>query len=271
MGKWLPLQESIIPMKNVALITGASSGIGLELARIHASKGGDLILIARSTTKLLELKESLEKKYKIKALVIPKDLSIRESAQEVFDQVTKENITVEYLINNAGFGDAGLYHETSWEKEEMMINVNILALSQFTKLFGTEMVKRGNGRIMNISSTAAFQPGPMMAVYYATKHYVQAYSEALYEEWKEFGISVTALCPGPTHTGFMDAANMQDAKIFNTIKLPDAAEVARFGYKAMMRGEMTAIHGTLNHLMAHSVKFAPKKLALKIVKKLQQK
>tara|TARA_Y100000590_G_scaffold161819_1_gene185500 strand:- start:164 stop:568 length:405 start_codon:yes stop_codon:yes gene_type:complete len=133
------------------------------------------------------------------------------------------------------------------------------------------MVKRGHGRIMNISSTAAFQPGPLMAVYYATKHYVQAYSEALFEEWKEFGVSVTAYCPGATDTGFSEVAEMEDSKLFKGKNLPTASEVAAFGYKAMMKGEMVSIHGTMNAIMAKSAKFAPKKMVLKMVRKIQEK
>ena len=258
-------------MKNVALITGASSGIGLELAKIHGSQKNDLVLVARSTNKLLKLKNELESQYGIQVLNIPKDLSIPEAAQEVYEVVIEKGIEVEYLINNAGMGDFGLYHETSWEKEEMMINLNILALSQFTKLFGSDMVKRGHGRIMNVSSTAAFQPGPLMAVYYASKHYVQAYSEALYEEWKEFGVSVTALCPGATATGFSEVADMEDSKLFKGKKLPSASEVAEYGHKAMMKGEMVAIHGAMNSIMAKSAKFAPKKMVLKMVRKIQEK
>jgi len=258
-------------MKNVALITGASSGIGLELAHMHASKGGDLVLVARSTTKLESLKKELNAAFGVSVLNIPKDLSIPDSAQEVYDQVIAAGIEVEYLINNAGFGDFGLYHETSWEKEEMMINLNILALTQLTKLFGSEMVRRKSGKIMNVSSTAAFQPGPLMAVYYATKSYVQSYSEALYEEWKPFGVSVTALCPGATATDFDKSANMEDSKLFKGKKLPTAQEVAEYGYKAMVKGEMTAIHGAMNTIMAQSVRFAPRKLILKIVKKMQEK
>ncbi|WP_421893079.1 SDR family NAD(P)-dependent oxidoreductase [Marinoscillum sp.] len=258
-------------MKNVALITGASGGIGLELARIHAQTHGDLVLIARSTSKLEELKKELEAAYGISVLNIPKDLSIPDAGQEVYDQVMEAGIQVDYLINNAGFGDFGNYHETDWEKEEMMINLNILALTQLTKLFGSDMVGRKSGRIMNVSSTAAFQPGPLMSVYYATKHYVQAYSEALYEEWKAYGVSVTALCPGATQSGFQLAADMEDSKLFKGKQLPTSLKVAEFGYKAMMKGEMTAIHGVMNTLLAGSAKFTPKKLLLKVVRKLQEK
>lgn len=258
-------------MKEVALITGASGGIGLELAKIHAVKKRDLILVARSSTKLAQIKKELEAKDGIEVVIIPKDLSIPDSAQELYDEIIGQNIRVDYLINNAGFGDFGLFHETLWEKEEMMINLNMLTLTQLTKLFGTEMVERKAGRIMNLSSTAAFQPGPLMNVYYATKHYVQAFSEALYEEWKEYGVSVTALCPGATQSGFSTTAQMEDSKLFKNKKLPTSKEVAEYGYKAMMQGKMVAVHGTMNSIMAHSTRFAPKKLVLKLVRKIQEK
>lgn len=258
-------------MKHTALITGASGGIGLELAKIHASTKGDLILVARSTNKLLKIKSELETTYGISVTVIPKDLSIPDAPQEVYDRLQELGIEVEYLINNAGIGDYGNYHETSWFKEEAMINLNILALTQFTKLFGSDMVARKSGKIMNLSSIAAFQPGPLMTVYYATKHYVQAYSEALYEEWKDYGVTVTALCPGATLSGFQEAAEAEGVRLFDGKKLPGAQEVAEFGYEAMMRGEMTAIHGMLNSVVASSVRFVPKKLTLKMMKKLQKK
>lgn len=258
-------------MKNIALITGASSGIGLELAKIHASNKGDLILIARSTNKLNALKKELEEQEGIEILAIPKDLSIPDSALEVYEEVNERELKVDFLINNAGFGDFGHFHETEWEKEEMMINLNILTLTQLTKLFGTDMVSRRSGKIMNLSSTAAFQPGPLMNVYYATKHYVQAFSEGLHEEWKEFGVSVTALCPGPTASGFQQTANHENSKLIIGKNLPTSAEVARFGYDAMMKGKISAVHGFWNSFMAGSVRFVPKKILLAAIKKMQEK
>lgn len=258
-------------MNNIALITGASSGIGLELAKIHASEKGDLILVARSTNKLLELKKELEEKEGVQVLVLPKDLSIPDSAAEIYEEVTEKNLHVEYLINNAGFGDYGLFHETEWDKEEMMINVNILSLTHLTKLFGQEMINRRSGRIMNLSSLAAFQPGPMMNVYYATKHYVQAFTEALYEEWKEYGVTVTALCPGPTTSGFQKAAAMGNSRMVKDRKLPSSKEVAEYGYKAMMTGKMIAVPGTVNSIFVKTSKFIPKKLMLKAIRKMKEK
>lgn len=257
-------------MKKVALITGASKGIGRAFCHEHAKNHGDVVAVARSTSQLQTLKVELESQYGVEVLPIPKDLSIPDSAQELYDELQDKEIHIDYLINNAGFGDSGRYHETSWEREEMMINVNILALAQLTKLFGSDMVNEQYGKILNVSSTAAFQPGPLMTTYYATKHFVQAYSEALYEEWKDFNVTVTALCPGATESEFAKAADMQDSKLFTSRKLPSAEEVAAYGYQAMLDGKMVAIHGALNNIMAQSVKFFPKKLGMKIVRKLQE-
>jgi hypothetical protein len=258
-------------MKNIALITGASSGIGYELAHLHAQKKGDLVLVARSTTKLQSMKEELEKTHQIEVMVIPKDLSIPDSAREVYDQVKAAGIEVDYLINNAGFGDFGFFHETDWEKEEMMINLNIMSLTHLTKLFGTDMVTRKSGKIMNLSSTAAFQPGPLMSIYYATKHYVQAFSEGIANEWKDHGVTVTALCPGPTASGFQATADIEESKLVKGRKLPTSKEVAIYGYDAMMKGKMVAIHGTLNKILAGSTKFMPRKMVLNTVRKMQEK
>ena len=162
-----------------ALITGASSGIGLELAKVHASKGGDLVLVARNKLRLDELKTELESKFKVKVYTIGKDLSLANSAQEVYNETKNQNIEIDYLINNAGFGDFGMFVDTDWNKELQMINLNITTLTHFTKLYLQDMVKRGSGRIMNVASTAAFQSGPTMAVYFATKAYVLSFSEAI--------------------------------------------------------------------------------------------
>jgi len=254
-----------------ALITGASSGIGLELAKIHASKGDNLILVARSKSKLDELKLSLEKEFKIKVIVINKDLSEINAAQEVYDEIKKNQITVDFLINNAGFGDFGMFYETDWNKELQMINLNITTLSHFTKIFLKEMVQRGNGRIMNVASIAAFQPGPTMAVYYATKAYVLHFSEAIPNEVEKTGVTITALCPGPTESGFQEAADMQESKLVKGRKLPTSKEVAEYGYKSMMFGKTVAIHGTINYLMVNSIRFSPRSLVVKLVRLVQDK
>ena len=258
-------------MKNTALITGASNGIGLELAKVHASKGGDLVLVARNKTKLDELKAELESQFKVSVYTIGKDLSENNSAQEVYDETTKQNIQIDYLINNAGFGDFGMFAETEWNKELQMINLNITTLTQFTKLYLQDMVKRKSGKIMNVASTAAFQSGPTMAVYYATKAYVLSFSEAVDNEVSGKGVTVTTLCPGPTESGFQAAAAMEESNLVKGKKLPTAKEVAEYGYSSMMKGKTVAIHGMMNWIMANSVRFTPRALVVKLTRKIQDK
>ena len=258
-------------MKNTALITGASNGIGMELARIHASKGGDLVLVARSLSKLEELKNELESRYKINVYTIGKDLSVIGSSAEVFNETTAQKIQIDYLINNAGFGDFGMFAETDPKKELQMINLNITTLTQITKLYIQEMVKRRSGKIMNVASTAAFQPGPAMAVYCATKAYVLSFSEAISNEVKDKGVSVTALCPGATISGFQSASAMEESKLFKNKKLPTSKEVAEYGYRSMMKGKTVAIHGIFNYLMASSVGFMPRALVLKTARMILAK
>jgi short-subunit dehydrogenase len=252
-----------------ALITGASGGIGYELAKIHAANGDDVVLVARQKNKLDALKQELGQHYKVKVLVIAADLSKHDSARVLYDEVKKNNIQIDYLINNAGFGDYGMFCETSWEKEEQMIGLNITTLTQLTKLFLLDMVKRGNGKIMNLASTAAFQPGPGMAVYYATKAYVLHFSEAINNEVKDKGVTVTALCPGPTESGFQEAAAMQGSKLVDGKKLPTSKTVAEYGYKAMMAGKAVAIQGAMNRFLVGTVRFTPRALVVKVIRRLQ--
>jgi short-subunit dehydrogenase len=258
-------------MENTALITGASNGIGLELAKIFASKGSNLVLVARSKSKLDDLKSELESKYKVNVLVIAKDLSAANSAQEVYEETTQKGIRIEYLINNAGFGDFGMFAETDWNKELQMINLNITTLTQFTKLYLQDMLKRRSGRIMNVASTAAFQSGPTMAIYCATKAYVLSFSEAISNEVSDKGVTVTALCPGATESGFQAAAAMDESELFKGKKLPTSKEVAEYGYQSMMKGKTVAIHGMMNYIMANSVRFTPRALVLKITRKILDK
>ncbi len=256
-------------MKKVALITGASSGLGEEFARLHAQDGDNLVLVARSEDKLTALKRELEEKHGIEVLVIAKDLSKENSGKEVYEQLQRASIQVEYLLNNAGFGHLGAFAENEWAKEETMINLNVRSLTEMTKLFLPQMLARKSGRILNVSSTAAFQPGPLMAVYYASKHYVQAFSQALEEEVRGTGVSVTTLCPGATETGFQKNADMENSKLFKGKKLPTAKEVAEFGYKRMKQGKGVVIHGTMNSIMARFASLLPSRLTAKIAMKMQ--
>lgn len=254
-----------------ALITGASNGIGLELAKVHASKGDDLVLVARNKSKLDELKTELEKKFKVKVYTIGKDLSAANAAHEVYTETTKQGIQVDYLVNNAGFGDFGMFVDTEWKKEEQMINLNITTLTQFTKLYLKDMVRRRSGKIMNVASTAAFQSGPTMAVYYATKAYVLSFSEAVDNEVRDKGVTITALCPGATESGFQAAAAMEESALVKGKKLPTSQEVASYGYEAMMKGKTVAIHGFMNWLMANSVRFLPRAIVVATTRKIQDK
>lgn len=258
-------------MKKTALITGASNGIGLELAKVHASKGDNLILVARSIQKLKELKDEIEKQYGVSVYNIEKDLSMVNAASEVYSEVKQKGLEVDYLINNAGFGDFGLFHLTDWNKTEQMIALNITALTQLTHLFLKDMIKSGKGKIMNVASTAAFQPGPTMAVYFATKAYVLHFSEAIANELENTGITVTALCPGATESGFKDAADMHESNLFKGKKLPSSKEVALFGYEQMMKGKVVVIHGFMNYILANSVRFTPRALVVKIARMIQGK
>jgi short-subunit dehydrogenase len=254
-----------------ALITGASSGIGLELAKIFAQHHIALVLVARSEDKLNELANDLKNQYNIPVLVIAKDLSDYNNSKTLFDQCDQQNIQIDYLINNAGFGDFGLFAESDWNKQLQMINVNITSLTYLTRLFLPGMIERKYGKIMNVASTAAFQPGPTMSVYYATKAYVLHFSEAIANELKGTGVTVTALCPGATQSGFQSAANMHESKMIKGKKLPSSDAVAKYGYKAMMKGKAVAIHGLGNYLLANSVRLAPRSVVVKIARYIQDK
>lgn len=252
------------------LITGASSGIGLELARIFASRGFNLIIVSRNIIELSRLKTELTTKYKIYVEEIVKDLSIPGAAKEVYDEIKSLNFDVDYLINNAGFGDFGEFRKADWDKQERMINLNMLALTHFTRLYLPEMIKKKSGKIMNVASTAAFQPGPLMSVYYATKAYVLSFSEAIANEVEGTGVTVTALCPGPTRSGFQKAANMEESRMVKGKKIPDSKAVAEYGYRAMMKGKRVAIHGIINKELAFFSRRIPKGIVLKAVRKINE-
>lgn len=227
---------------NTTLITGASSGIGLELARVCASKGQNLLLSARGADKLAQLADELRAKHRVNVETFSADLSKPDDVTRLIAFAQDKRLTIDILVNNAGFGDYGFFHETGWEKDAQMIDLNVRALTHLTKAFLPGMVQRKSGRVMNLASTASFQPGPYMAVYYATKHFVLAFSEGIANEVQGTGVTVTALCPGPTASGFQDAAAMQDSSLVKGKKMPTAAEVADYGYKAMMRGDTVAVH-----------------------------
>jgi short-subunit dehydrogenase len=258
-------------MSKTALITGASGGIGYELAKVHAEKGINLVLVARNKNKLEELRSEIETDKKVWVYTVTKDLSLPGSPQEVYDELKTKSIAIDYLINNAGIGDYGLFAESDWNKQEQMINLNVTALAHFTRLFLPDMICRGGGRIMNVASTASFQPGPTMSVYFATKAFVLSFSEAINQELRDIGITVTALCPGSTHSGFQAAAADAERGLFAGNKFSSAREVAEYGYNAMIKGKAVAIHGFKNSFLVNSIRFAPRSLILKLTRKIQTK
>lgn len=261
---------NVIKRTQTALVTGASSGIGLEFARILAKEKHDLVLIARNRPRLEEIARELQQHHLVKVKIIDKDLTLMNSIDEIFRELQAEKIRIDVLINNAGFGDYGPFLETAWDKEHRMISLNITALTYLTKLFAKPMVERGHGRICNVASTAAFQPGPLMAVYFATKAYVLSFSEAIANELEGTGVTVTTLCPGATESGFQDTANIAESRLIKGRKLPSSADVARFGYDAMIKGKTVAIHGWVNFLMTESLRLSPRKLVTKVVRTMQE-
>ncbi len=257
-------------MNNVALITGASSGIGKELAQIHAEKGGDLVLVARSKSKLEDLKKELEGKQSIQVMVIVKDLTQSSAPQEIYDEIKSAGIEVSYLINNAGFGGLGKFHERKWEDDLAMINLNIVALTALTRLFLPDFVKQNKGKILNVSSTASFMPGPLQAVYFATKAYVTFFSNAIAEELNDTNITVTALMPGATETEFGRVSGMDKTSMFQ--KTASAHSVALDGYNGMLAGRIDVLSGIpfSMRVMKYFLPFIPKKVILKQIRQMQE-
>lgn len=256
-------------MKNVALITGASSGIGMELAKIHASKGKDLVIVARNVVALNNLKFELEGKYNVKVEVIEMDLMLPHAAQNLYSIIKEKKIEIEYLFNNAGLGGYGKFYERDLQKELDMIQLNIVALTELTHLILPDMILRNRGKILNSASTAGFMPGPLQTVYFATKAYVVSFSQGLAHELKGKNISVTALCPGPVQTGFEEAAGMKGSGLFE--KVASAESTAKKGYAALEKGKLILItDNTLNFAINWLIPFAPRRFVLRMVEKIQK-
>ncbi|MGJ8670439.1 MAG: SDR family NAD(P)-dependent oxidoreductase [Oceanococcus sp.] len=257
-------------MSNTALITGASSGIGTELARTHAATGGDLVLVARSADKLQDLKIELEQAHGVSIVVITEDLSGAGSAQSVFAATEKAGLQIDVLMNNAGFGGHGKFHERDLRREEQMMQLNMATLTSLTHLYLQGMVERNRGMVLNVASTAGFMPGPLQAVYYASKAYVVSFSQAIAEELSDTDISVTALCPGPVATGFVASGDLQGVEIFD--KAASARDVAEFGYKAMKSKKLIAINELgLSVMLKWVTPLLPRKMLLKISRKAMEK
>jgi len=254
-------------MNHVALVTGASSGIGRALLDCFAAEGIDLVITARDEASLNAAAAEITARYGVAVTVIPLDLAEPRAAHRLFEEVGRRGITVEYLVNNAGFGHYGFFHEATPTKMDEMVQVNVAALVTLTRLFLPEMVARGRGRILQIASLAGFQPGPLMAVYYATKAFVVSCSEAVAEELRGSGVTVTCLCPGATHTDFARRAGIEDIRLFRMGTM-EARQVAKVGYAGMLKGKTTVIPGLFNQLLALSIRFTPRRLVTRISKYL---
>ncbi len=254
--------------RETVLLTGASAGIGRELAYLFARDGSNLILVARRKERLEALAAELSQQYRVEVLPLPADLSKPEAPEHIFRTLQEQGKEVDVLVNNAGFGLRGAFHELDLDRQLAMIQVNVMALTHLTGLFLPEMLKRGRGGVLNVASTAAFQPGPYMAVYYATKAYVLSFTEALHEELRGSGLTVTCLAPGATQTEFAHVAHMEQTMLFK-MRPMDARTVAMAGYKGFRKGKRLVIPGFRNKLGVFLVRLTPRSVILKVVKRLQ--
>jgi uncharacterized protein len=253
-----------------ALITGASSGIGLELAHLFARDGYRLVLVARNRSTLRQLGDDLQARYSITVRIEPKDLAHPATPIELYQELQESGIVLDVLVNNAGFGGAGAFVDTDWNHEAEMMQVNMVALTHLTKLF-LPQVRAREGMIMNVASTAAFQPGPFMAVYYASKAYVLSFTEALAEELRGTGVKISCLCPGPVKTNFQKRAYLEGTAMANSPLMADVREVARIGYEGLKQGKRIVIPGWKNRVGVELLRISPREMVTKVVRKIQEK
>ncbi len=258
------------PLPRTALITGASSGIGRDLAHLFAADRYNVVLVARNGERLGELAGELESRHQISAVAVPIDLADPAAPEELSRLLEEQEIDIDVLVNNAGFGAHGAFARSDATEQMQMLQVNVVAVTHLTRLFLGPMIRRKRGRILNVASTAAFQPGPLMAVYYASKAYVLSFTEAIAAELQRSGVTVTALCPGPTQTEFHTRANIANTKLFQANTMT-SMDVAKAGYAGLMKGKRIVIPGFKNRVMAASVRLAPRSLVTSIAKKLNSK
>ena len=256
-------------MSKTALITGGASGLGYELALLLAKDDYNLVLIDIDAEKLQEVKQGIETDFTVNVQIYAKDLSVVNISEEIMLEL--KGLPIDVLVNNAGFGLFGSFWETNWEREKQMLHLHVMTTTHLTKLVLKDMVQRGSGKILNLSSLAAFQPGPLMSLYYATKGYILSFSEAIANELKGTGVTVTALCPGPTKTSFQKVVSNASSENKITFNMANAKEVAAYGYKAMNKGKVYAIPGKFNKLLATLPRFIPRNTAATIVKRIQEK
>lgn len=257
--------------RGLAVVTGASGGIGYELAKLLASDKFDLVLVARSREKLEAIGHALAEKHRVQVTPLVEDLSLPQAAGEIAEALESAGRPIDVLINNAGIGYFGPFHEQPLEKVLELLQINIVSLTELTRRVLPWMVKQGRGRVMNVASTAAFQPGPLMATYYASKAYVLHLSEVLVEELRDTGVTVTALCPGPTSTGFEERAAMGDSKLFKSGRVMSAEQVAKTGYDAMWDGRAVVIPGFTNRFLAWATRLPPRSWLPKFARRAQEK
>lgn len=256
--------------KGVVIITGASSGIGYELSRVFAREGHSLMLVARDEAKLRSVADELGEAHDISATVCPLDMAAPDAPQQLIEEIRRRQWSIDVLVNNAGFGLYGPFAEADLHSTLQMVQLNIVSLTYLTRLVLPEMIERGQGRILNVASTAAFQPGPLLAVYYASKAYVLHFSEALAEELRSTGVTVTALCPGPTETSFVDRAGLGGSKLFSgPLRVMDARMVAEAGYRGLMRKRRIIVPGLTNKFAIQSGRLLPRRLVTRVVRYIQ--
>ncbi|WP_405293260.1 SDR family NAD(P)-dependent oxidoreductase [Algibacter sp. Ld11] len=256
-------------MIKTALVTGAASGLGYELTLLLAKDAYKLILVDIDSAKLAQVQTEVETQFNVEVTALIKDLSLPNVSQDIINDIG--DVPIDILINNAGFGLFGTFAETNWERESAMLHVHIVTTTHLTKLVLDGMVKRGSGKILNMSSLAAFQPGPLMSIYYASKSYMLSFSEAIANELKGTGVTVTAFCPGPTKTAFQETVSEDTCDNKITFNMACAKDVALYGYKAMLKGKSYAIPGRFNKVLAVIPRFITRNAATTIVRKLQAK
>ncbi|MGA8236927.1 MAG: SDR family oxidoreductase [Candidatus Sulfotelmatobacter sp.] len=254
-----------------ALVTGASGGIGYELAKLFARDRYNVVLVARSAEKLTRVAIELQRQFGVIVKTVALDLAAQPAPKFLFDQLQREGASIDVLVNNAGFGGFGEFAAMPEEEILGQIQLNISALTHLTRLFLPPMLARRGGKVMNVASTAAFQPGPLMAVYYATKAYVLSFSEALANEVAGSGVVVSCFCPGATDTGFAKRAGTENSRLFRKLRPMNAEVVARDGYRGLMAGRTLVISGMRNRLVAESVRFAPRRMVTAISRWVAEK
>lgn len=256
-------------MQQTALVTGAASGLGYELMILLAKDNYDLVLIDIDEVKLKTIQTEIQNSYNCKIEIIGTDLSKHNSAETVFETIN--NIKIDVLVNCAGFGIYGSFTDTNWKEELAMLNLHIITITHLTKLVLHGMVKRNCGKILNVSSLAAFQPGPMMALYYASKSYLLSFSEAIANELKDTAVTVTVLCPGPTKTCFQEVVSSTSSNNKISFNMACPKEVAAYGFKAMIKGKVVAVPGFFNKLLANLPRVLSRNRTTSIVRKIQEK